>query len=75
MLTVIKSSVGRILAGKPSRHAAELCNVQVFARVYVFVCVWESKSKRERERKTSSINVKKKKEKKICMNMKKCDLY
>lgn len=30
---VMKSCVGRLLAGKPCRHAVELCNVQVFVRV------------------------------------------
>ena len=38
---VMKSRVPRILAGKPLRHAVELCNTQVFARLCVCVCVCE----------------------------------
>lgn len=36
---VMKSGVGRILAGKPFRHAVELYNMQVFARGGVCECV------------------------------------
>lgn len=35
----MKSGVGRILAGKPFRHAVELYNMQVFARGGVCECV------------------------------------
>lgn len=41
-LTVMKSCVEIILAGKPSRHAVELCNVQV--------CACEGKTSRSNEK-------------------------
>lgn len=50
-ITLMKSCVGRILAGKSSRHAFGLCNVQVFARVCMCVCVWERKTSGNNEKK------------------------
>lgn len=49
---VIKSCVEKILAGKPSRHAVELCNVQVFSWVCVCVCAyaWETGSRNEQNK-------------------------